>query len=226
MKHAHASICFQGTYRPLHAEGETLESCVADLMRKTRCREMRGKIREALRDFARQRNAGIGIVSANHDGQGFGVLMLAELDEVAEVLGGGGVVAIVDAGDFKGAATVSAGDLVDGNAALGIAAGFGVDDPLTDFELISGACVGGHAGGLVSKKTAPPVKAGPCECRVDLSGVGRRVTPPLSGVVGGAGVQRTPTKTLDWVGGFGSLVSCWVGFDEFKGFFFFFFFFF
>ena len=70
---AHASIYFQGTHRPLHVEGETLESCVADLMRKTRCREMRGKIREVFRDFARQRNAGIGIVSANHDGQGFGV---------------------------------------------------------------------------------------------------------------------------------------------------------
>jgi hypothetical protein len=81
---------------------------------------------------------------------GFGVL--AELDEISEVIGLVRVVTVVDAGDFEGAAAVGFGELVDSDAAFGVAAGFGVDDPGTDAELIGRACgKGGHAGDMVSK---------------------------------------------------------------------------
>lgn len=69
---AHVTIAFYGDYRPIHAEGESLESAI---------RSMRGKIdgspRESLdslwRGFQRQRKAGVSIHSSTLHGSGFNV---------------------------------------------------------------------------------------------------------------------------------------------------------
>lgn len=81
---------------------------------------------------------------------GFGVE--SEVDELFEVLGFVGMIAVIDAGDFVGAAAVGFGEVVNGEAAFGIATSFGVDDPGADGELIGRAFgKGGHAAERMSK---------------------------------------------------------------------------
>jgi len=87
---------------------------------------------------------GVGVGEDVFAGDGFGLVGQAFVDEVAELGSFGGVVAVVDAGDLKGAATIGLGEAVDGELAPLIAPGFAVDDEGGDGDLIVGA--GGHDG--------------------------------------------------------------------------------
>jgi hypothetical protein len=87
---------------------------------------------------------GVGVGEDVFAGDGFSLVGQAFVDEVAELGCFGGVVSIVDAGDFEGAATIGLGEAVDGELATLIAPGFAVDDEGGDGDLIVGA--GGHDG--------------------------------------------------------------------------------
>jgi len=87
---------------------------------------------------------GVGVSEDVFAGDGFGLIGQAFVDEVAELGGFGGVVSIIDAGDFEGATAIGFGESVDGELATLIAPGFAVDDEGGDGDLIVGA--GAHDG--------------------------------------------------------------------------------
>jgi len=60
----HVSIAFCGNFRPLHVESGTIEEAVKEAARRVSCPAIKRTLKTLLKDFTRQREAGIGIVSA------------------------------------------------------------------------------------------------------------------------------------------------------------------
>ena len=69
----HVSIAFYGTFRPLHIEAETLGDAVKTAAKRIACPKIRSSLKKLHRDIVRQRNGGIGIVSACHEAGRFSV---------------------------------------------------------------------------------------------------------------------------------------------------------
>lgn len=86
----------------------------------------------------------VGVAEEILDGGLLGGDVLAIGDQIAQVVGLVRVVAVVDAGDFEGATSVAFGELVNGEAAFVIAAGFDVEDELADGKLIRRASESRH----------------------------------------------------------------------------------
>lgn len=63
---AHVSIAFMGEFRPIHVEAETLESAVSAIKARVTGQPLE-MLADLWRDFARQREAGISIVSASSE---------------------------------------------------------------------------------------------------------------------------------------------------------------
>lgn len=60
----HVTIAFCGNFRPLYVEAETIEEAVKEAARRISCPAIGKTLQTLHRDFTRQREAGIGIVSA------------------------------------------------------------------------------------------------------------------------------------------------------------------
>jgi hypothetical protein len=69
----HISIAFYGEYKPLHLPSSDIET----LKRYANAKVMNGAILESvmglIKDFTRQRNAGISLVSASSEGHGLAI---------------------------------------------------------------------------------------------------------------------------------------------------------
>jgi len=61
---AHVTIAFCGKFRPLHVEAETIGEAVKEAARRISCPAIGKTLKTLHGDFTRQREAGIGIVSA------------------------------------------------------------------------------------------------------------------------------------------------------------------
>jgi hypothetical protein len=60
----HVTIAFCGNFRPLYIEAETIGEAVKEAARRISCPAIGNTLQTLHRDFTRQREAGIGIVSA------------------------------------------------------------------------------------------------------------------------------------------------------------------
>jgi hypothetical protein len=60
----HVTIAFSGKFRPLHVEAETIEEAVKEATRRVSCPAIKMTLKTLHKDFTRQREAGISIVSA------------------------------------------------------------------------------------------------------------------------------------------------------------------
>ena len=60
----HVSIAFSGKFRPLHVEAETLQEAVKQACKRVSCPGITKTLKELHGDLARQRKAGISLVSA------------------------------------------------------------------------------------------------------------------------------------------------------------------
>jgi len=69
----HLSIAFYGAFRPLHIEAETLGDAVKTAAKQVTCPDIKTAVKNLHKDFERQREGGIGIVSACHETGRFSV---------------------------------------------------------------------------------------------------------------------------------------------------------
>jgi len=60
----HVTVAFGGNFRPLHVESETIGEAVKEAARRISCPAIGKTLKTLHKDFTRQREAGIGIVSA------------------------------------------------------------------------------------------------------------------------------------------------------------------
>lgn len=60
----HVTIAFCGNFRPLHIEAWTIAEAVKEAARRISCPAIGKTLQTLQKDFTRQREAGIGIVSA------------------------------------------------------------------------------------------------------------------------------------------------------------------
>jgi hypothetical protein len=69
----HVTIAFSGKFRPLHIESETLQDAVKQACKRVSCPDITKALKELHRDFTRQRDAGISLVSACSEHGGLSV---------------------------------------------------------------------------------------------------------------------------------------------------------
>lgn len=69
----HLSIAFYGKYKPLHLPSCDIETLSRYLRKKVASDAIIERSIKLIKDFTRQRKAGISIVSACHEGNGFSV---------------------------------------------------------------------------------------------------------------------------------------------------------
>lgn len=69
----HITIAFSGKFRPLHVEAETLQDAVKQACKRVSCPDITRSLKDLYKDLARQRNAGISIVSACSEHGGLSV---------------------------------------------------------------------------------------------------------------------------------------------------------
>jgi len=60
----HVTIAFCGNFRPLYVEAETIGEAVKEAARRISCPAISKTLQTLHKDFTRQREAGIGLVSA------------------------------------------------------------------------------------------------------------------------------------------------------------------
>jgi len=69
----HLSIAFYGNYKPLHLPSADIETLRRYIRAKVNDQSIIERALKLISDFTQQRKAGIGIVSACHEGNGFSV---------------------------------------------------------------------------------------------------------------------------------------------------------
>lgn len=73
MSKAHATVYFNGEFRPLHVESDCMENAIQSIKKRAKCPEIRDTIAKLSRDIKRQQKAGIGIAAASRNSTGHGV---------------------------------------------------------------------------------------------------------------------------------------------------------